>query len=98
MTVEIKFNNQVWDKIIKEAQDYVSELAEEVKVQAKYGPDMPVLTGKLRDSIEVTNIDENTKDIGSEVFYAIYQEMGTVRNPPRAFLRNALNNIAEKIE
>lgn len=53
----------------------------------------PVDTGTLRDSINIEygkNEDDIWADIGTDVFYAGYQELGTSRNPPHPFLRPAL--------
>ena len=55
----------------------------------------PVDTGKLRDSIEIKDTDYTEKKVtvGSDVEYAIYQELGTVKMRPNAYLRPSLDNI-----
>lgn len=54
----------------------------------------PVDTGRLRNSIAHTVDDEEPAAyIGTNVEYAIYQELGTSRGvPARHFLRNAVQN------
>lgn len=61
----------------------------------------PVDTGELRDSIQISygkSSDGIYADIGSDVFYAGYQELGTSRNPPHPFLRPALAAALAEIQ
>lgn len=53
----------------------------------------PVDTGVLQDSITITygtSSDGVYADIGTDVDYGGFQELGTVRNPPHPYLRPAL--------
>ena len=53
----------------------------------------PVDTGRLRNSMEHKMAKENTVAIGTDVEYAIYQELGTSRGvKPKYFLTNALRD------
>ena len=53
----------------------------------------PVDTGRLRNSIMHQMEDELTVAIGSDVEYAVYQELGTSRGvKPKRYLTNALRN------
>lgn len=52
----------------------------------------PVDTGRLRNSITHAQYDENTEVIGSNVEYAPYVELGTVKQHPQPFLRPAAEN------
>ena len=55
--------------------------------------DAPVDTGRLRNSIHHEMEDDDTVDIGTDVEYAIYQELGTSRGvPERRYLTNAVRN------
>lgn len=61
------------------------------------GADTPLLeTGAMRDSIrhEVTG---DTARIGSDLDYALYQEVGTSRIPPRSFLMGSALNHKDEI-
>ena len=51
----------------------------------------PVDTGRLRNSMEHQMVSDNTVAIGTNVGYAIYQEIGTSRGiKPKLFLTNAV--------
>lgn len=53
----------------------------------------PVDTGRLRNSISHGMSDENTVDIGTDVEYAIYQELGTSRGiAPKLYLTNGVRS------
>ena len=53
----------------------------------------PVDTGRLRNSITHQQYDDHTEVIGTNVEYAPYVELGTVRNKhPKPFLRPAAEN------
>ncbi len=52
----------------------------------------PVDTGNLRNSITHARMDENTEVIGTNVEYAPYVELGTVRMSARPYLRPAAEN------
>lgn len=53
----------------------------------------PVDSGTLRDSISHAAEDNyRTVVIGTNVYYAPYQELGTIRIKPHPFLRPAIEN------
>lgn len=52
----------------------------------------PVDTGNLRNSISHAQQDDNTVVIGTNVEYAPYVELGTVRMAARPYLRPAAEN------
>lgn len=55
----------------------------------------PVDTGRLRNSITHQQYDERTEVIGTNVEYAPYVELGTVKNRhPKPYLRPAAENHA----
>lgn len=81
------------DKVLKEVEEQAMELVEKkgeaVKKDAK---DLaPVATGALRDSIEL-DVDKAdlTVRIGSNLDYALAQELGTARIAAHPYLRPAL--------
>lgn len=53
----------------------------------------PIDTGDLVDSIDIAYGKDGNNiwaEIGTDIFYAPFQEFGTTRNPPHPFLRPAL--------
>ncbi len=53
----------------------------------------PVDTGRLRNSMDHKMVSDNTVAIGTNVEYAIYQELGTSRGvKPKRFLTNAVRD------
>lgn len=57
----------------------------------------PVDTGNLRASI-TTKIEELSGEVGTNVEYAEFVEMGTVKSAPQPFLYPALKQNQEKIK
>jgi HK97 gp10 family phage protein len=63
----------------------------------KKAADTPLLeTGELRDSIR-HEVDGDTARIGSDLDYALYQEVGTSRIPPRSFLMQSAVHHRDEI-
>lgn len=77
------------------------ELADSTKadrVRQGFSENEPLLrTGELRDSI-VHTVVGNTGHVGSNDDKAVWQELGTVRIPPRSFLKSAVIREAPAIE
>lgn len=71
----------------------VAKAGEEVCGEAK--ANAPVDTGRLRDSI-TAKAEGNTAIIGTNVEYAMYQELGTYKMHAQPYLVPALLNKAEK--
>jgi HK97 gp10 family phage protein len=74
--------------------DYFEGKASEVQSVAQFLA--PVDTGALRESIFMRTFSDgegNGFEIGTDVEYAIYQELGTVHHGPHAFLRPALEAV-----
>jgi hypothetical protein len=69
------------------------ELAESTQAERAslgYPEDEPLLRdGTLRDSIEHKFVSADEVQVGSDSDIAVYQELGTVRIPPRSFLASA---------
>jgi phage gpG-like protein len=60
-------------------------------------PDNPLLrTGKLRRSIK-RSVDADEASIGSDEDVAVWQELGTVKIPPRSFLGAAAVKNSDKV-
>jgi HK97 gp10 family phage protein len=55
----------------------------------------PVDTGRLRNSITHTT-DDSAAYIGTNVDYAVYVEMGTVRTPAQPYLKPAAADHADE--
>ena len=88
----------------KKAMDRLEEAGEFVADRARQK--VPVLSGKLRDSIRVTRFKGDPKQnirvyAGSRqkggAFYAHMVEYGTVKMPAKPFLRPALNECKGRI-
>lgn len=58
----------------------------------------PVDTGNLRSSIEQSFPDKLTVDIGTNVEYAPYVELGTSRQSAQPFIKPSLFSNADKIK
>lgn len=56
----------------------------------------PVDTGRLRNSITHAQEDEDTEIIGTNVEYAPFVELGTVKMAARPYLRPAAENHGEE--
>lgn len=93
VTIEIKIDNT----------NTILERVADVKVRAlmKCGAmvenyakqDAPVDTGRLRNSIHHEMEDDDTVDIGTDVEYAVYQELGTSRGiVPKLYLTNGVRS------
>lgn len=91
MRVYFKVNNVKLAKAeLKDAVERaLMECGSTAENYAKIGA--PVDTGRLRNSMDHKMVNPNTVAIGSNVEYAIYQELGTSRGiKPKLFLTNAL--------
>ena len=99
VTIEVKIDNT----------NTVLENLADVKVRAlmKCGAivenyakqDAPVDTGRLRNSIHHEMEDDDTVDIGTDVEYAIFQELGTSRGvTEKRFLTNGVRNHISEIK
>ena len=75
----------------------LDESASVIEVNAE--DEAPVQTGALRDSIR-KEVDKDTleAEIGSDLDYALYIELGGRNNPPNAFLRRALGKSTQAIK
>jgi hypothetical protein len=74
-----------------------STIAEKVR-QGYYAPAPLLRTGQLRSSIE-WSVDEKKleAEVGTDDPVAAFQELGTLRIPPRSFLAGAAKHVEEKI-
>ena len=96
---------QITAEIEKRAMDRLERAGESVASKARQK--VPVLSGKLRDSIRVTRLNGDPKlnirvYAGSRqkggAFYAHMVEYGTVKMPAKPFLRPALNESKGQIK
>lgn len=77
----------------------LSQIGEKVTEDAKYA--CPIDTGRLRDSIR-NNVNFDDTDnpkvqIGSDLKYSTFVELGTRNQSPQPFLRNSLANNYDNI-
>lgn len=83
LTAEEKAKSQALEMIGGLAESYAKKLC-------------PVDTGNLRNSITHQRYDESTEVVGSNVEYAPYVELGTVRMKARPYLRPAAEGHGEE--
>lgn len=67
-----------------------------IHTQAEAKDAAPVLTGALRDSIYL-KAGKSTRTIGSNVYYGVYQEFGTVKMAPHPWLYAAGEHGQEEL-
>lgn len=90
MTIEVKVDNTkaVLADTQRKKERALTKCGAAWESYAKQGA--PVDTGRLRNSLHHEMEGEDTVDIGSNVEYAIYQELGTSRGvSAKLFLTNA---------
>lgn len=98
MGVEIKLKNNNSDKVLDALKEQITVALEIIGLKAEgYAKGYcPVDTGRLRNSISHT-ADDDSAYIGTNVEYAPYVELGTVRHPkPVHFLKNAVQNHVQE--
>ena len=96
-SIKIKFHLSGLETIDGRVDEFAQEVALDIKNRAKdYAP---VLTGALRDSIEVIDGENNReKYIGSiTIPYAIIQELGTIKMSPQPYLIPALDEVIREL-
>lgn len=91
-TIEIKVDNRglVLEDLNDVKERALMKCGAIVENYAKQ--DAPVDTGRLRNSISHEMENNDTVDIGTDVEYAIYQEIGTSRVKEKRFLTNGVRN------
>lgn len=92
--VEIEFKTNLKD-VISELETKAARALEAIGMQGEnYAKRLcPVDTGNLRNSITHTT-DEDTAYIGTNVEYAAYVELGTLKTKAQPYLRPAAENHA----
>lgn len=70
---------------------FTNKVAQEIKAEAK--ANCPVDSGKLQRSIKVVKQGDNVYQIGSQLPYALWVEIGTRYMTARAYLRNAYQRV-----
>ena len=97
VTIEVKIDNTntVLETLTDVKKRSLMRCGATVESYAKQ--DAPVDTGRLRNSIHHEMEDDDTVDIGTDVEYAIFQELGTSRGiKEKRFLTNGgRNHISE---
>ena len=92
VTIEVKIDNTntVLENLADVKVRALMRCGAKVENYAKR--DAPVDTGRLRNSIHHEMENNDTVDIGTDVEYAIYQELGTSRVKEKRFLTNGVRN------
>lgn len=99
VTVEVKIDNRntVFETLADVKKRALMRAGATVESYAKQGA--PVDTGRLRNSIHHEMENDDTVDIGTDVEYAIYQELGTSRGvKEKRFLTNGVRNHISEIK
>lgn len=88
------------DKCLKEAEQIldgqIKEMANDVVEIAR--TQVPVKSGKLRDSIHVEKSGNHEYAVGSDLDYALSVEVGTRNKRPRPYLVPALILASKKLK
>lgn len=93
MAVRINWESNWESKIEDQHKPHMSKIANDILKDMQ--DECPVDTGALRDSL-VAEEDNGEWWIGSrDKDYALYEENGTSRIPPKHFMRNALFKTRE---
>ena len=93
----IKINEAGFRELEKEGITLLKKIAIDVQDTAKGLA--PVRTGALRDSITASVETESlTAIIGSDLDYAIFVELGTRKQAPQPYLRQALSSSTTEIQ
>ena len=95
--VKMKFNESAMKELEGKALEFLNKIADDVLYRSQQL--VPVNTGSLQESLDVFDSESKwEKLIGSKTIeYAIYQEMGTVKMPPHAYLRPALDEVVGQL-
>ena len=56
-------------------------------------PNVPVDSGRLRQSINVQKVDDGVYRVGTNVEYAVHVEFGTRSQAPQPFMRPAVERL-----
>ena len=87
------------DKFIQALQQQLHAALEEVGKQAtaRAKETVPVDTGHLKNSIDYSVSDDGELNVGTDVEYGKYVELGSFHNPAAShFLRDAMQNHASE--
>lgn len=92
MGVKIKwYGREYTQKLYRHVDQKMKGVAQRIQVKAK--SEVPVLTGELKQSIEVRKIKAMEYAVGSSLKYAMAVEMGSSRQSPKPYLRPAINSV-----
>lgn len=87
--IRVDYNNVPKVTATLRANASSKTLATVKKIQATAKQLAPVLTGALRDSIVIERVNSYQYTVYPLVDYGLYQELGTINNPPHPFMQPA---------
>lgn len=89
--IDVSFESHA-DEVLEAMESARQRALEMIGLQAEGYAQLlaPVDTGRLRNSITHAVIDENSVAIGTNVEYAIYQELGTSKMKAQPYLKPAV--------
>lgn len=89
--ITVKKTSNSYEILEKFLEETAHKLADETESNAKSL--CPVRSGKLKSTITQSMPDTETILVGTEGSeYAIFVEMGTIKQSPQPFMRNSLQN------
>ena len=95
---KLKENHEGLKQLDKNVMQFLEEVCDEIVIRSKNKA--PVWTGKLRESLRTLYMDENLKAgyPGSDVYYGLYQELGTRKFKGTPHLRPAADEVINEID
>lgn len=95
---DVTFNNNA-NEVLEEFHEQIAVALETIGLVAEgYAKRLcPVDTGRLRNSISHA-VDNNAAYIGTNVDYAVYVEMGTVKTRAQPYLKPAIVDHADQYQ
>lgn len=101
VSFEMKTNNtqQLLDELREKKEAALDAVGQAAETQAKLNLENDprrVDTGTLRGSIGHALADEDTMCVGTDVEYAIYVELGTLKMSPSHYLKRSVQDHADE--
>lgn len=101
VSFEMKTNNtqQLLDELREKKEAALDAVGQAAETQAKLNLENDprrVDTGTLRGSIGHAPADEDTMCVGTDIEYAIYVELGTLKMTPSHYLKRSVQDHADE--
>ena len=101
VSFEMRTNNvsQLLDELREKKEAALDAVGQAAETQAKLNLENDprrIDTGNLRGSISHAPADEDTMCVGTDVEYAIYVELGTLKMTPSHYLKRSVQDHADE--